>query len=179
MKWLQPYAYFGLPKLLQLNNGREFVNSVIDNLVRTVAWRGDYDHWTSTTSSEPVKDLPSVAMLRWKRCLFVAFPQPAMRIVRLPRLHTVQSTMKATPYELVFWQPPWTTLFPSVSGHVMEEARLPSNHLRLPSHHPRLPNCCQWFLLMAVISLHASPTQWWVKKLQLRISDKKTLGDRH
>ncbi len=29
--------------------------------------------------------------------------------------------MKATPFELVFGQPPRTTVFPGVTGHVMEE----------------------------------------------------------
>ena len=33
----------------------------------------------------------------------------------------VQSTMKTTPFELVFGQPPRTTIFPGVTGHVMEE----------------------------------------------------------
>ena len=33
----------------------------------------------------------------------------------------VQSTMKTTPVELVFGQPPRTTIFPGVTGHVMEE----------------------------------------------------------
>ena len=33
----------------------------------------------------------------------------------------VQRTMKATPFELVFDQPPHSTVFPGVSGLVMEE----------------------------------------------------------
>lgn len=33
----------------------------------------------------------------------------------------VQRTMKATPFELVFGQPPQSTVFPGVSGLVMEE----------------------------------------------------------
>lgn len=33
----------------------------------------------------------------------------------------VQSTMKATPFELVFGQPARNTIFPGVSGLVMEE----------------------------------------------------------
>ena len=33
------FTYFGPPKLLQLDNGREFINSVIDNLVKD--WLGE------------------------------------------------------------------------------------------------------------------------------------------
>ena len=34
---------------------------------------------------------------------------------------SVHATVKATPFELVFGQPPRNTIFPGVTGHVMEE----------------------------------------------------------
>ena len=150
------FAYFGPPKILQSDNWREFVNSVVKKLIEE--WPGEITIINGRVRHPQSQDLVERGNAKVEEMLASRFhaqrdqqqsqsqdSQQNQWTMWLPEIqcqfcnrgsfhyvviffiptdqlnNSVQRTMKATPYELVFGQPPRTTVFPGVSGLVMEE----------------------------------------------------------
>ena len=79
------FAYFGQPKLLQSDNGREFVNSIIDNLVKD--WPGKVTIISGQALHSQSQALIEHGNAKVEEMLACPFPQPAMSTVKPPGQH--------------------------------------------------------------------------------------------
>ncbi|KAL5475273.1 hypothetical protein EMCRGX_G027353 [Ephydatia muelleri] len=113
------FPYLGLPKILQSDNGREFVNEIVKEVVRS--WPGEVviingrpRHSQSQGLVEKGNHLVEMQIQsmknEWKESGDVPWSDWLARIQY--NLNTqVCRTLKKSPYEVVFGQPPRTTPF--------------------------------------------------------------------
>ena len=132
------FPYLGLPRIIHSDNGRDFVNNVIRELVKD--WGGEYVLFVNGSprhsQSQGLVEQGNATIVRHtanKRAT-LGLTSDYPRAGWLPKIQYNMNTevaggTKKTPYEVVFGQPPRTAIMPgaTVENEVINEEDLTSS----------------------------------------------------